>query len=125
MKHRSDFRKLKLSALAAVLFVVVCPLAALAADLTGTWSCNDGGLYYLRQVGSTVWWYGERAPTHPGWTNVAYGTVAGNNVVLFWADVPKGTATGSGVLVLKINSNNEFIAQNKFGSGFGGSTWNR
>lgn len=125
MGLKLNFGGLKLFALGAILLLVVCPMAALAADLTGTWSCDDGGLYYLRQVGSTVWWYGERAPTHPAWTNVAYGTVAGDNLVVFWADVPKGTVMGSGVLVLKINSNNKFTAQNKFGSGFGGSVWTR
>ena len=28
-------------------------------DLTGTWIGNDGGSYYLRQVDTTVVWFGE------------------------------------------------------------------
>ena len=30
-------------------------------DLTGVWSCDDGGLYYIRQVGDTVVWAGLQA----------------------------------------------------------------
>ena len=27
-------------------------------DLSGEWSGNDGGLYYIKQIGSCVWWSG-------------------------------------------------------------------
>jgi len=26
--------------------------------LTGAWTCDDGGTYYLRQDGNTIWWAG-------------------------------------------------------------------
>jgi len=28
------------------------------SDLTGVWHANDGGTYYLRLLGRTVWWFG-------------------------------------------------------------------
>lgn len=125
IKAKTSYRKLKLLAVVAVLLFVAGPLAAFAADLTGTWIGNDNGIYYMRQSGSTIWWYGESSRTNPGWTNVAYGTLAGNSVVLFWADVPKGSANGIGVLVLNVDSNNQLSAQSKLGSGFGTKTWKR
>lgn len=46
-------------------------------DLTGVWSCDDGGVYYIRQLGNIVWWDGEEDETNPGWANVARGTISG------------------------------------------------
>ena len=30
-----------------------------AIDLTGTWNCDDGSKYYIRQIGNTLAWLGE------------------------------------------------------------------
>jgi hypothetical protein len=27
-------------------------------NLTGTWKANDGGTYYIRNIGNDVWWLG-------------------------------------------------------------------
>jgi hypothetical protein len=27
-------------------------------NLTGTWKANDGGTYYIRNIGKDVWWLG-------------------------------------------------------------------
>lgn len=52
--------------LKTLLFLLLFSLPALAfADLTGKWSCNDGGNYYMRQLGKEVFWFGERSPTAP------------------------------------------------------------
>ena len=56
-------------------FVVLCVVALLfpavaLADLSGEWTCDDGGRYYLRQVGNTLYWYGEHSISNPSWSNV-------------------------------------------------------
>ncbi len=93
-------------------------------DLTGEWSCDDGGLYYLRQFGTTVWWYGEHDPNAPDWSNVMRGTISGSTINADWTDVPKGSVMQFGNLKLQIVSNNKIVAISKTG-GFAGSTWTR
>lgn len=95
-----------------------------ALNIHGVWNCNDGGKYYIRQIGSKIWWFGESSPTNPGWSNVAYGTLNGNELRLEWADVPKGSIMGMGTLILQVISNNRIEARQKTG-GFGGSIWTR
>jgi hypothetical protein len=93
-------------------------------DLTGVWNCDDGGKYYVRQLGTDVWWYGEQDPSYPSWSNVMRGTISGNKINGDWTDVPKGSVMQNGNLVLQIASNNKFVAISKTG-GFGGSVWTR
>jgi len=98
--------------------------ATTALDLTGVWNCDDGGKYYVRQLGTTVWWYGENSPNSPSWSNVMRGTISGNMINADWCDVPKGGILSSGNLVLQVVSGNQLMAVSKTG-GFGGSTWTR
>ena len=93
-------------------------------DLTGVWNCDDGGKYYIRQIGNTIWWYGDNNPDSPGFSNVMNGTICGNIITLNWADVPKGRTLNSGIMTLKIESSNRISAISKTG-GFGGSVWTR
>ncbi len=93
-------------------------------DLTGVWNCDDGGKYYVRQLGTTVWWYGELDPNTPNWSNVMRGTRSGNMINADWSDVPKGSIMQNGNLVLQIESNNKLVAISKTG-GFAGSVWTR
>lgn len=93
-------------------------------DLTGVWNCDDGGKYYVRQLGTTVWWYGELNPNTPNWSNVMRGTISGNMINADWTDVPKGYIMQNGNLVLQIVSNNQLVAISKTG-GFAGSVWTR
>ncbi len=119
--------KVKVAFVAAALVSVFASSAF--ADLTGKWKCDDGGMYYLRQIGNTVVWYGENAPTSTGWSNVATGTYSNGKLTVRWADVPKGTATGYGTLVLSVTPGvpNERKMQwvSGTGSGFGGRNWSR
>ncbi len=94
------------------------------ANLTGKWQCNDGGKYYVRQMGKEIYWYGERSPNNPAWSNVASGHVDGNRIILRWADVPKGHVMQGGILILQLENPNRFRAIHKTG-GFGGSLWKR
>ncbi|MFD2565478.1 DUF7452 domain-containing protein [Aquimarina rubra] len=94
--------------------------------LNGKWRGNDNGSYYIRQVGNTVIWFGERNYNSgiPGWANVAVGTRTGNMIQLNWIDVPKGNARGQGTLTLFVRNKNE-ITRSAVTGGFGGSNWKR
>lgn len=93
-------------------------------DLTGVWSCDDGGTYYIRQSGDSIWWFGEPSTNPGGWSNVANGTISDSTVNLVWSDVPKGCTMNKGTLVLSVLSRDKLAATDKTG-GFGGSTWTR
>lgn len=97
---------------------------AQSQNLTGKWTGNDGGTYYVRQIGEEVWWFGENSPTTPGFSNVAYGHLSGNLLILRWADVPKGQAMNAGILELVVQSNSNIVASQETG-GFGGTAWTR
>jgi len=93
-------------------------------NITGKWQADDGGTYYIRQIGNQVWWYGEYSPTNPAFSNVFLGTINNNQINGSWADVPKGSAQSSGSIQLRIVSYNRIEAVSKTG-GFGGSVWFR
>jgi hypothetical protein len=74
-------------------------------ELTGAWAGNDSGVYYIRQVGDCVWWFGtevrdiELGPTSQrGFANVASGRIVGTQVDLEWVDVPLGDMVNGGGL---------------------------
>lgn len=102
-------------------------------DLTGPWAGDDGGIYYLRQVGSFVWWNGmsERAgsPSAFGreWNNVARGEINGLEIDVEWADVPRGEILGEGTLHLSIEDDGsgsiQIVKVSETGTGFGNSLW--
>jgi hypothetical protein len=72
-------------------------------DLTGTYSTNDGGTYYVRQIGNNLLWVGV-STNNDGrdYTNVFIGTIQGDTVTGNWADVPRGRTQNYGVLTLNI-----------------------
>jgi hypothetical protein len=80
-----------------------------AQDLTGTWTADDGGLYYIRQIANTVWWVGFSVESpggvddfHKGllFTNVFRGTRTGDAIVGEFVDLPRGTILQNGPLRL-------------------------
>lgn len=107
--------------LVVVLIVMVFP-SALAQDLSGMWSCDDGGTYYIHQIGNTVWWFGENNSNNPDIANVANGAINGDKISLNWADVPKGATNNYGVLVLQVESENKLQKIQSTGV-FKGTTW--
>ena len=106
-------------------------------DLTGHWSCNDNGFYNIRQLGNTIWWYGQGGDRRltkgpilsictPDWSNVANGKITGSTLTLDWADVPNGKTDNMGRLTLKIVSQDELAADPNFPDPyFGGTHWKR
>jgi hypothetical protein len=93
-------------------------------NLTARWNGNDGGRYFLRQVGNELWWYGMSGDGGASWTNVFQGRIEGNMVVGRWADIPHGRGTGHGEMHLQVLSPNHLRATHRTG-GFGGSEWTR
>lgn len=95
-------------------------------NLTGVYDCNDGGTYYIRQVGRVLWWFGE--DDNANFSNVYRGIInqTTNTISGTWADVPKGQNTGSGRLTLKGTANGTAVLDRTFETGgFGGSKWTR
>jgi hypothetical protein len=95
---------------------------AQAEGMTGVYTCDDGGTYYVRQVGRQVWWYGESGDGGSSWTNVFKGTISGRMVRGEWADVPRGSIRQNGIMVVQRTGTGTFKAINKTGN-FGGSSW--
>jgi hypothetical protein len=93
-------------------------------NLTGVWSCNDGGVYYIRQIGDHIWWFGEEPAANPRWANAACGTIRGKSLTIKYADVPAGTSIGYGTIEMDIVSNDELAAKDKPES-YAGSRWIR
>lgn len=89
------------------LSVIGCALddAADVGELTGAWRGIQHGVYYIRQIGDCVWWYGTEVFEHEpgatnqfGYANVASGRMVGTQVDLEWADVPLGDVLNAGGL---------------------------
>ena len=97
------------------------------ADLTGTWTSNLRGTYYVHQVGTTVWWVGRSEDGGKSYTNVFNGTRNGDQITGFWADVPAGKNMGSGSLTLSISGTggNVEIRRVRETGGFGESIWKK
>lgn len=103
-------------------------------DLTGAWAGDDDGVYYIRQVGDCVWWFGtglvdiEPGQTgQQGWSNVAAGRVNGTQIEMEWADVPVGEILGGGGLTLTFDeADDQLVITGRRGDwGFGATTLTR
>jgi hypothetical protein len=120
------------------LLAVVCepaptPFKSTGFDLTGAWAGDDGGIYYLRQLGSVVWWNGmagrDRSPLDLGrdWNNVARGVIDGLRIDVETSDVPRGGTPFNSTLVLNIQDdgagNIEIVKTREVEGGFGNSIW--
>jgi hypothetical protein len=98
-----------------------------SSALTGVWRANDGGTYYLRQIGNILWWNGMSANDGRTFNNIFKGTIilTTGTIVGDWADVPRGTIMGQGTLTLKIVSPTTIQKVSQTGSGFGAITWQK
>ena len=104
-------------------------------ELTGAWAGNDSGVYYIRQVGDCVWWFGtevrdiELGPTSQrGFANVASGRIVGSQVDLEWADVPLGYTVNGGGLTFTYDAANDQLTRVEQRGGrlpFGGTVLTR
>jgi hypothetical protein len=90
-------------------------------DLSGAWMGDDGGVYYVRQRGNRIVWFGERGTS---WANVFVGTIEGDRIHGQWVDVPKTSSARSGELTLARPNHYQLHREGVTG-GFGGSNWER
>jgi hypothetical protein len=98
-------------------------------NLTGVWLGNDGGTYYVREVGETgqVAWVGEHPEADPGtevmpgrrWVNVFMGQRTDRLIRGEWSDVPKGEVDQHGTMTLFATAPDRLTVIRKTG-GFGG-----
>ena len=111
------------------------PLAPLP-DLSGTYSGDDGALYYMQQSGSALWWAGlsinPRVALEVQWhrgldsTHVFSGAIfCDGRIEGQWVDVPRGTALGSGTLVLATDATAANIRQISSTGGFTVRLWRK
>ena len=105
-------------------------------ELTGLWSGDDRGIYYIRQIGEHISWSGmsdrSQAQGEMGrdWNNVAMGNLADDlSIDVQWADVPHGNILGGGTMHLQVEPDTSGIIQihklSETGSGFGANIWTR
>ena len=110
------------------------PFDAKRVALTGAYAGDDGGIYYLRQLGTVLWWNGMSSRADPArnlgrdWNNVGMGQIKSDlTVAVDWADVPRGQILGHGTLTLKIEGDGKGNVQLRkvaeTGTGFGNSLW--
>jgi len=102
-------------------------------NLSGAWAGDDGGVYYLRQLGSVLWWNGmsgrEYVPMDLGreWNNVARGVIDGLQIEVETADVPRGELLFESTLILTIQDdgtgNVEIVKTREVKGGFGNDVW--
>jgi hypothetical protein len=121
------------AAVAAACSKVPKPFDPKHIDLSGAWAGDDDGIYYLRQVGTVLWWNGmserDGTPAALGrdWNNVGRGEIDGLKIAVDWADVPRGQILGGGTMDLTIEDdgtgNVHIVKSNETGTGFGNSIW--
>lgn len=99
-------------------------------SLTGVWQASDGGTYYLRQIGSNVWWNGMSGGNDGrSFNNIFTGVIKWPQQGLprisgEWIDVPRGTVMSSGSLDLEIRTHTTLQIVSQTG-GFGAKTWQK
>src|SRR5216684_1009614 len=93
--------------LAFGLFLGVCANGAPIRELNGYYEADNGGAYFIRQIGDTVYWFGE--DPNGAWANVLVGTISGNKITARFWDVPKGKTQGMGEMILQIQNDDSLI----------------
>ena len=113
----------------------VIPFDATAPiDLTGTWTGDDGGVYFVRQLDDVVWWNGMSSRDGPAgrpwpsWNNVGRGILGDDlRIVADWSDVPRGGVGGHGTVTFQVGSHPtgdlEILKIEETGTGRGDTRW--
>lgn len=98
-------------------------VAGAAVDLTGKWGTTQG-TYYIRQLGTCVWWSGSSA-SGASWAHVFFGQISGATVSGVWADVPSATIRQAGTLKLRIGTGGATLTRLAQTGNFGDAEWTR
>lgn len=104
-------------------FLTSWPRTSGGVDLSGGWSCDDGGTYIIKQVGRKVSWFGGNSPT---FQNEFEGLLTKNAEFVEgdWHDLPSYRILGSGKLTLRIETPTRMAVASQTG-GFGGTVWTK
>jgi hypothetical protein len=99
-----------------------------APDYSGIWEADDGGWYFLRQIGFDLWWvgvsgFGQLCPGSE-FCNVYHASVSGLDIDGDWSDVPRGATSNSGRLTLAV-VNDDTLSKVSDTGGFGANNWYR
>jgi len=71
-------------------------------ELTGTWVDRENqGIYYLRQEGDRVWWYGRGRDVRQ-WSHLFLGTRDGDVIVGEWLSLPPASSRSSGIVRIRV-----------------------
>ena len=81
-------------------------------DLSGVWADDNGGTYYVRQIGGDVWWYCADPTRIRSFTGVFHGTNVGGHVVGVYQDVPLGSRDARQGLDLELDATKLFLGAN-------------
>ena len=98
-----------------LIFAFRALLYAQSLNLTGTYMADDGGIYYVQQSGSTLWWAGMSLDSdlppdfqwHRGltFTNAFRGTINSDGTISgYWSDVTRGTILQNGTLTISVSN---------------------
>jgi hypothetical protein len=88
-----------------------------SSTLTGAWSGDDGGTYFIRHVGNCIWWFATTLDDltsgrtgQSGLSNVASGRIQGTHIEVEYVDLPAGEApAGGGGLTLEYDYVNDVL----------------
>lgn len=90
------------------------------SNLTGAWLTDDLSTYYIREMpnGDVVWfaennsWGGPGGYAQPAYARVFVGKRINGLITGNWVDLPKGKATGSGVMSLSVKGAQDMTVNN-------------
>ena len=75
-------------------------------NLSGVWTCDQNSepkaLFYLTQVGATVFWYGEEKADAPTWSHMAVFEIKDGLLYGKYSDTPKGKLHSYGSVKIKV-----------------------
>ncbi|MBX3298301.1 MAG: membrane dipeptidase [Acidobacteria bacterium] len=93
--------------IAAIITLLTLAGQASAKDINGYYYCNDGSSFFLRQVGTKLYGFGENSDG--SFASVLAGTINGTKVEAKWWDVPKGRAKTSGTITFEISFSGDML----------------
>ncbi|MEZ4917758.1 MAG: hypothetical protein R2792_01535 [Saprospiraceae bacterium] len=82
-------------------------------DVTGTWRCNDGGRYYIRQMNEWIVWFGEKEfkrGEQPLYANLGIGKRSGPTLFMQFFDLHKGQTRNMGKINIHVTGANALAA---------------
>jgi hypothetical protein len=130
----ASFQNQEIHPVYALDFVQNFQLPRLLPTLTGVWSADDAGTYYVRQLGTTVWWLGLSPDESPAYSNkpqtfanVFQGTMQNGQLVGTWADIPLGETANAGPMQLALGGGPASTTMTRVGNAgaFSGASWEK